>query len=446
MNIVLDHSDARPLPVQICASIRSLVVEGLLEPGEKLPSTRILAEQLGVSRGTIVTAFDQLIAEGYLVARHGSGTHINPALTPKPLHPHNHPLPAPPEQPLNELTPGLPDTRGLVTPEWRAAWRDAAANPTDLFSPLGLEALRREISHHLRHMRGFSIDPSRIVVTAGARDGMELFLKTQPSNLTVGVESPGYPSLRQIPTALGHTLVDIPTDGDGLTLPTTHVDAVIATPSHQYPYGTSMSATRRTELVAWARDNERWLIEDDFDSELRYLGQPLPALASLDPEHTILLGTFSSVISPSIGCGYVVFPASLMPRVEQIRDIFRCPVSSITQQALATYLASGALRRHTGRVRRSYRRRRDLVTNSFQGIPDVTLLPINGGLHAVLLCRDPESLRARARRRGVGLTLLADYWGGAHADEGIVLGFGHLSDSELEEALGIIAEELKNTP
>ena len=434
MNLGLDPNDSRTLPVQIAAAIREMVATGTLLPGEQIDSTRTLSAQLGVSRGTVVTAFDQLIAEGYLVASTGSGTRINPR-----LHPTKAPATAPKSHtppPLNrvELTPGLPDTTSLITPEWRAAWRDAAALAA---APL----LTQEIAHHLRHMRGLAVDPDRILVTAGAREGLALLLRGVGKQLRIGVESPGYPSLRKVPEALGHTLVEVPTDSEGVRVPLTDLDALIVTPSHQYPYGDSLSAARRTELVRWARETGVLIIEDDFDSELRYVGQPLPALTALEPEHTALLGTFSSVISPTIACGYLVVPEQLREPLVQQRQLFGQPVSSITQDALAGFMASGALRRHTGKMRRAYRRRRDLVTATFRTLPGVELLPIRGGLHAVLLCERPAAaVVTRAAEQGIGLTALADYWGGEEAPNGVVLGFGHLSDLELALALAAVAE------
>ncbi|MCT1409650.1 PLP-dependent aminotransferase family protein [Corynebacterium accolens] len=432
MPLRLDPADTRALPVQIADAVRADATSGALLPGEAVPSTRALATQLGVSRGSVVTAYEQLTAEGYLSAEVGSGTVINPRLPHSPP-PRPEPAPQPTPAPnLLELTPGLPDTAGIITPEWRAAWRDAAAQPLSDAPPLP-----HHIANHLRYMRGLRVDPRRIVVTAGARDGLALVLRTLGTALRVGVESPGYPSLRRVPQALGHELVNVPTDADGVTVPDTDLDALIVTPSHQYPYGASLPAERRAELVAWARQNGALLIEDDFDSELRYVGQPLPALAALAPERTVLLGTFSTVISPSIACGYVVVPDGLRGGIDKQRDIFGQPVGTIPQAALAHYLASGALRRHTGRMRRTYKRRRDLVADALGTLPGARLLPINGGLHAVLLCDPAIVLRAAAR--GIKLTPLREYWGGVDAEDGVVLGFGHLSDDDLRHSLSAVA-------
>lgn len=444
MNLTLDPTDTRTLPVQIAAAVRDQVARGLLRPGEPVASTRALSSQLGLSRGTVVTAYDQLLAEGYLVSEVGSGTRVNPRLQAPIPAVREVPAPAPQHPARLNLTPGLPDTRTLITPEWRSAWRLAASHVLADAPSAGLPALRAEVASHLRHMRGLVVDPARIIITAGAREGLSLLLRVMAGTrrLRIGVESPGYPSLRKIPAALGHELIEVPTDSEGVTVPAGvgapagSLDALIVTPSHQYPFGDSLSAARRTQLVAWARETGAWLIEDDFDSELRYVGQPLPALSSLEPARTTLLGTFSSVISPTIACGYLVVPPDLLDALSSERALFGQPVSLITQTALANYLASGALRRHTGSMRRAYKRRRDIVSAALGNIPGTQLLPIRGGLHAVLLCESPvEDIVQRAAEAGIGLTALADYWGGEDAPNGIVLGFGHLTDADLNDAL-----------
>lgn len=443
MHLELDDADPRPLPVRIASAVRALITGHILAPGDPVPSTRELATQLGVSRGTVVTAYDQLLAEAYLVSIVGAGTRVNPELhvpAPAPARP----TVAPTSSPAIALTPGLPDSAGLITPQWRAAWRSAASAPVTAIPPAGLPALRREVAAHLRHMRGLLVDPDHIIITAGARDGLVTLLRAAPHVRTIGVESPGYPGLRRVPAAMGRTLVDVPSGASGVAVPEADLDALIVTPSHQYPNGATLPAPRRAELVAWARESGALLIEDDFDSELRYAGQPQPALTSLAPDRTILLGTFTTLISPAVACGYVVAPPELMPDLVAVRELFGSTVAAMTQQALAEFLASGALRRHTGRVRRTYRRRRDLVLAALADAPGARVRPIDGGLHAVIECAHPAEVVAAAAARGVGITALADYWGGAGDPGGIVIGFGHLDDATLREALGVVRAALED--
>ena len=452
--LTLDSHQSMPIPTQLTTQIRQLIAEQVLSPGDHIPSTRALAKQLGVSRGSVVTAYDQLAAEGYIVTAHGSGTTINPSLhqlKPQELEAPETQLSNTPKNPYHlNLDPGVPDTSTLINSAWRASWRQASSHPPAQLPPQGLEDLRVEIAEHLRRMRGLITDPSRIIVTAGAREGLTLLLRTLQAPARIGVESPGYPSLRRVPHVLGHRIVDLPTDSEGLVvhnLPA-DLDAVLITPSHQYPYGGSLPAARRTELVNWAERTNTLLIEDDFDSELRYVGMPLPPLTSLAPERTILLGTFSSVISPHISCGYLVAPASLTAQLTDLRTVLGQPVSAITQSAVAHFLNTGALRRRTQRLRRVYSRRRTTVQHAFADVKDAELRPIRGGLHAVLICTKPaEVVVSDLAARGIGVTALAQYWGGSsNAENGIVFGFGSHDDDTLDWALSEIADATTSSP
>ncbi|WCC81059.1 PLP-dependent aminotransferase family protein [Cutibacterium equinum] len=349
------------------------------------------------------------------------------------------------------MTPGAPDTSGLANSAWRSAWRRACVQPRRITDPLGSPRLRHEIAEHLRQMRSLLADPRHVVVTGGARAGLAELIQVLCDGsgcLTVGVESPGYPSLRKVPTALGHRIIGLPTDDQGLDpdgLPTggdaRNVDAVLVTPSHQYPWGGSLSASRRAAVIEWAESAGCWIIEDDFDSELRHVGAPLPALASLDAQHTIVLGTFSSVLTPALGCGYLVVPPELVGPFARQRQATGQPVAAIVQEAVADYLSTGALRRRTQRMRQVYRRRRDTVIDILGSVPGATLQPIDGGLHAVLRVDGcEEEVVEGCRREGVGVTPLSTYWGSTDADAaGIVLGFGSHDDDTLAAALTTIA-------
>lgn len=483
--ISVDRADPRPLPVQIAAGVRELIASGVLSGGDHLPATRPLAVQLGVARGTVVAAYDELAAEGHLVADHGSGSVVRPSPTtapspttvvagdrsgaasatgrddatpppPRTTWPRSpsprarSPRGLPGSTALVDLPPGRPDTSTLADPHWRSAWRRAAARPCGpVTDPLGDPSLRDRIADHLRLMRGVVADPARIVVTAGAREGLASVLEalaTDPSHprpLSVGVESPGYPSLRKVPAALGHRTVDLPTDASGIdtsALPTGHLDAALVTPSHQYPHGGSLPGTRRVELAGWAARTGCLLVEDDHDSELRHVGTPLPALTTVAARDTVLLGTFSALLGPGLSCGYLLAPARLVDPLRRRRAALGQPVSAIVQTALADYLASGQLRRHTQRMRRVYRRRRQLVVDRLGHLSHGQLLPLEGGLHAVLVCRDEEAVVAGCAARGVAVTALSSYWGGAGARRGVVVGFGSHDDATLARALDVIAE------
>ena len=453
--IELDRSGEQSLPSQLADSIRQLATSGQLRPGDHLPSTRALAQRLEISRGTVVTAYEQLTAEGYLLAAHGSGTRLNPEFIQNPpIRQRLAPPSAPPTQTIS-LLPGRPYTEDLADAAWRSAWRRACSQPVP--SPqdrLGLWELRIQVAEHLRRMRSIFVDPSLIAITAGSREGLALTLlcikaltaQSQPSRtLTIGVESPGYPSLRRVPQRLGHQVLNLPTDSQGVNptkFPAQGLDAVLITPNHQYPFGTTLPAPRRSLLMSWAQNSGALIIEDDFDSELRYVGFPFPPVTSDANTRGVLLGTFSSVISPDLSCGYAVLPPEFVDHARKLRADLGSPVAAMTQRALAYYMESGALRRRTQRLRREYRRRQELVTRYLTDIPGARLHPISGGLHAVVESdREEDEIVRKLSARGIGVRRLSQYWGGSGTARGIVFGFGNVGKKDLEQSLVAIAHE-----
>lgn len=436
------------LPGQLTEQLRSLVTAGVLQPSDPLPSTRALAAQLGVSRGTIVSAYEQLTAEGWFSAQRGSATIVNPRLADMQLSaPATHRTPpaprtAPAPRPrLIDLRPGRPMTQGVAGAEWKSAWRRAGDDAVNSSPPrLGLPELRQQIAEQLR-LRGVVRDPSRIAITAGAREGLALLLLATRAR-TIGVEDPGYPSLRRVLKRYGARPVPLATDRHGLVtseLPHTAPDAVVVTPSHQHPLGGSLPADRRHQLLDWARAHDTLIIEDDYDSQLRYTSEPLPALASLDTtDQVILLGTFSKLLTPALGIGYVVLPEHLREPAAQVRDDCGDPVGLTAQRALAHYLATGALTRHTQRMRTLYRKRRALVTRELAGI-DGAVLPMDGGLHCVVTHdHDSAQVLAQIEEKGVRVTSLSDYWATDTGRGGLVFGFGDVSDAQLTRGLRAI--------
>ncbi|WP_282851546.1 PLP-dependent aminotransferase family protein [Gulosibacter sediminis] len=478
LSVSLDRAHPLPLPQQLAGSVRALIDRGVLRAGDALPSSRAWAARLGVSRGTIVTAFEQLTAEGYLTSQTGAATTVNPALG--QTHPGRRDaargaagipsLPSTggraPETSLDpiDLLPGQPSTGTLRTPAWRRAWRNAADADLATLPLAGDPRYLAAVSEHFRRMRGLARDAGNFLVTAGAREGLALIVQTIAAEragaapVRVGVESPGYPSLRRVLARLGCELVPLKVDRDGLRtdrLPrgAAKPDLVIVTPSHQYPFGGSLPISRRQDLLAWARTECVLIVEDDFDSELRYVGQPLPTLTALDRtgDGTVaLLGTFSSTVAPTIGIGMLGAPAPLRERLLATRADLGTPVSAVTQRAFAEYLASGELARHAARMRRSYRQRRAAVLAVLGDLPQVEVSPMDGGLHAVIHTRrDEAELMAACERAGVRVSPGAVYWrepssaspsgpsgaSSASASGSIVIGYAHLSEAQLAEGL-----------
>ncbi|MFW0120495.1 PLP-dependent aminotransferase family protein [Rothia sp. CCM 9419] len=488
--ITLNRNLTTSLPSQLAEKIRELILNGTLIASDPLPSTRTLAQRLNVSRGTIVSAYEQLTAEGYLHTTH-TGTTINPHL-PHPHNKHHTNTPQPttpthlstshlrtPQNTIIDLRPGTPDTSTLASTPWRAAWRTAAANVGTTYPATGSPTLKKELAEHLRITRNVITHPEELLITSGARDGFRLTLSTlrtiiKDRPLRIAVENPGYPSLQKIPATFGHTIMPIPLDTQGLNPqhlpPHTPPDIILLAPSHQYPLGTTMPITRRLELLEWAHKNKALIVEDDYDSELRYTGDPVPALASLTRSHhlashydcVVTLGSFAKTLSPAVGLGYLLTPQHLHEPLSTLRTQLGSPVSAITQEAMTLLLQNGTVRRHIAKMRRTYATRRRLVQNYYDHSKlsqQCTLLPMDGGLHAILkftsrahLSAEEQYLKeqkvvARAKEQGVSVRSLGEYWshnGMPRQDYGLIIGFGAVSERYLEQAMTLLTRIICN--
>ncbi|MCT1915781.1 PLP-dependent aminotransferase family protein [Kocuria rhizophila] len=330
-----------------------------------------------------------------------------------------------------DLRPGTGPVTALDTPAWRGAWRDAAGATARGETPGA--SLQEHLSAYLRLSRGIVRAPEDILVTAGVRDGLQLVLRVlglaRRRTLRVAVENPGYPALRRVVEAAGHTALPVTVDHHGLdpaALPTgcwggasrwdvsAPPDVLVLTPGHQYPLGGTMPVSRRAELLAWAREHGAVVIEDDYDSELRHTGQPLPALGALDTarDTVVTLGSFAKVLGSSVGVGHLVAPDPLLPDLLRAREDLGSPVSRVAQDAIARFMDAGEFQRHTARMRRSFRRRRSLVSDALAELPGVVVVPMAGGAHAVVEVPDEDAAVARARERGVLVSGLGEYWAG----------------------------------
>ncbi len=427
----------QPIPQQVVVDIRDRIARGGLAPGDPLPATRVLARDLGISRGSVVAAYDQLVAEGFLIATHG-GTRVNPKLPgPQPRR-RAVARAATKTSPPTELKPGAPVTGVLTTGLWRSAWRAAAADPRP-HPASGSAELRELLATHIRRTRQVDVDPAHILVTAGARDGLRLALSAIggcEGDLSAGalaIEEPGYPSLIGIARALGWRTVPVDTtafrDVQGSPELPTGTQAVLVTPNHQFPWGERMPAGQRLSLLAAARRAGAMIIEDDYDAELR--SAPAPLL-SLDPrERVVMLGSFAKTLSPAVGLGYLVAPEDVTTRMRPL-----CvPVSGIVQDAMTRFLSQDGLRRHVAQARRIERKRRELFTEVFpEGVP------MEGGLHAVVLLApqaDEADAVAACHRAGLGVAAISTYWAspGAPVGPGVVLGLGARTPAYLQELL-----------
>lgn len=450
----------------VAGRIRRLVDEGGLALGDPLPSTRRLALELGVSRGTVVSAYEQLDGEGWIrtsertvarVAAAPSSAAVPAAPAPPPS-----PRAAAPAPDLIDLRPGVPKATALSARDRRAAWSAAASAPLRdaLAEPAGVLDLRERVAAQLALVRGFAPSPDRILVCGGTSDAISLVVEALRMRLgrapVVVVEDPGYPAGRAAAVSAGAVLHALRVDDAGLDpdLVPAEADAVLVTPAHQYPMGAVMPIDRRRRLLARAAEIGATVIEDDYDSEFRHRGSPLPALAALDVAGVVVhLGTFSKNLDPALRCSYAVLPPT-GPVAEAVRAarLARGPVVADTVQlAVAHLIRSGALRRHIGRLRRDYAHKRRLILDRLPGLArlGVTAHALHGGLHVVLAWQERPASAEVVRgleRRGVRVADLAFYRVGPDAgQQGVVLGYGAATALQLDRALDALAAELRGT-
>jgi GntR family transcriptional regulator/MocR family aminotransferase len=409
---------AGPLARQLSQAIREAIRAGSLKPRELLPSTRSLAQSLRVSRGTVVQVFEQLIAEGFLESTGRSGTRVARALKDVAdgqrarRRASAQPIVLPPsaaaferiaeeftslrDVPFNISVPG-----GGVSPArvWQKLGnrvrKQPAAMPAGYSNPQGAFALRDAIAEFVRKSRSVRCDAGQVIITTGTQQG--LFLSYQVLLGTrdhVWVENPAYRGITAIFETMGRKdlMARVPVDGEGFDVETAmtqapNAKAAFVTPSHQYPLGMPMSMGRRNALLAWARAHGSWIVEDDYDSELRYAGHPFPSLQGLDPGRVIYLGTFSKILFPSLRLGYVVAPEPLVPAFCGARALIDRHPPNAEQQVLAAFIAEGHIDRHLRRLRTAYAEQREWLISLLPRLLPRRLgwiQPSDQGMHLLL--------------------------------------------------------------
>jgi GntR family transcriptional regulator/MocR family aminotransferase len=438
LSVHLDRARPEPLPAQLAAAVRGLVTDGTLSTGDRLPSSRALAADLRVARAVVEQAYDQLQAEAWVETRRGSGTFVaSGEALPVQAPPPRHATRQPPYIRLDAGTPWI-DPRHLAG--WRRAWREVSATrpPRGYPDPHGLPELREALAERLARTRGLTVSPDEILVTAGTTDGLRQLLGVLGPG-DVLVEDPGYRAAVETVRASGRAVVDHPASAPVTDL--SGCAAAYVTPAHQHPLGRVMPAADRLSLLAAARAARSVVVEDDYDSEFRYDVAPVPALAVLDRSRVAYLGTAAKSVSPGLRLGWLVAPPEVHERLVRRRTVTHDTPPWPTQRALLTLLRDGWVDKVVRTARRVYADRAPRVAAAVA--PHAELAGPLAGMYSTWLTEPAAAAAARASARAAGfdIPLLAEYCRGADL-AGIVVGFGGVTDAELDRALPAIAAGL----
>ncbi|NTU78812.1 MAG: PLP-dependent aminotransferase family protein [Chloroflexales bacterium] len=467
-NLTVDAANPTPRYRQIVAQLRAAIDGGTLAPETRLPPTRALATSLGVSRITAVAAYEQLIAEGYLVGRVGTGTRVADA----PPHPPARPMappdsaePAPPLAPFGAalaatplalpfehgpprlFRPNVPDLRLFPARLWvrllARQLRDGDLGLLGYGDPAGLPALRATVAQYLATFRGVQCTPEQVLITGGSQGAIALLARTllAPGD-TVWMEHPGYPDTAALLRASEMQLAAVPVDDDGLRVDVgealaPHARLAYVTPGHQMPTGASLSQERGLALLGWAARAGAWVLEDDYDGEYRYDGPPHPALQRFDQAGRVLyLGTFSKTLAPALRLGYLVVPPPLVEPLTRAQTLLVRQLPTLEQAALAAFIAEGHLARHIRRTREQYAQRRGALVAAIRAAfgERVIIGGSAGGLHLVVWLATRtrlERIVAAARHAGIELRTTAEYATEGAVRPGLLLGFALAEPDEL---------------
>jgi GntR family transcriptional regulator/MocR family aminotransferase len=448
--VELDRAAPEPLHRQLANGLRDAIRTGRLAPATRLPSTRVLAADLGVSRRLVVDAYSQLAAEGFLLSRHGSGTRVATV-----------DAASAPERDSGgrgrhfdiDFAPGTPDLGSFPRHAWLRALRQGLAeiesHAFGYVAPHGLHIARVAVADYLRRARGVLADPQHIVLCSGATQAIAL-LASVLSDQTLAMEDPGFWLHRMVLRHNGVEPIPIHVDDDGLDvadLADSGATTVVATPAHQSPTGVVLSATRRTALLQWARAGHL-VIEDDYDAEYRYDRAPVGALQGIAPDRVVYVGTTSKTLAPGLRIGWMVLPAHLVGPVTLSKGLADAGSSVMDQIAFAKLLTSGGYDRHLRQMRRRYLIRRNaLLWALARYLPEATVLGAAAGVHLTVRLPDGcpvADLVHRAAEMRVRVESLAPcYAEPQSAPPGLMLGYANLSESQIITGVGVLARAMR---
>jgi GntR family transcriptional regulator/MocR family aminotransferase len=462
-------------------ALRTEILEGRLRPGSRLPASRDLALQYGLSRGTVVVVFDQLRSEGYVVGRVGSGTRVNEVLPEDLLHApraaDRRPAPLPlPARPLSTFARQVTLFRGYEPRSLRAfranqpaldlfpttLWAKVAAHRLRRATPalllgtesLGYRPLREAVADYLRTSRGVRCEAGQVAIVSGVQEALDLVARLALNRGDrVAIEDPGYTGAARVFEAAGATVVPVPVDAEGITLEAARwrlVRLAYVTPAHQFPLGIPMSLPRRLALLEWARASGALILEDDYDAEYGYAGRPVPALQGLDRHGVVCFsGTFSKVLFPSLRLGYLVVPPDLVERVAAAKSVISRHAALLDQAVLCDFIADGHFGRHLRRMREIYATRLGVLLAEGRaqlgGLLEIS--EIEAGLQTVGWLSNAHTgteAEHAAAERGVEVTAISRYARAPLPREGLQIGFAAVDEEEIRRGVRELAVALSS--
>ncbi len=478
--IAIDRQSERPLPRQVYDGFRAAILRGELRPGQRVPSSRELATELRISRFPVLDAYAQLLAEGYFESQVGSGTFVSnslPQRNPQPNHLDSRPAGIRRLGRRSSLFPHFSET------PWRHGWgafgvhqpaldhfpfevwsrlvthhsREPRLHAIHHVDPLGLEPFRHAICDYLRTARAVHCDPHQIMVVSGSQQALEITARVllDPGD-SVWVENPGYLLMRSVLTGAGCRLVPVPVDEAGMDVAAgirgrRKARAAFVSPSHQYPLGSTMSASRRLQLLDWARRSGAWIVEDDYDSEYRYESLPIPSLQGLDTDlRVIYIGTFSKVLFPSLRLGYIVIPPDLVERFKAVRFAMDIFPTYLYQEVLTDFMRDGHFGRHIRRTRALYNQRRTVLVESIRELFG-NRLRVHGaeaGMHVTVTLPNGHQdieIATRAAKEKLWLWPLSPSYVSAPSEQGFILGFGSTPTNQIRQGVCQLREILASS-
>lgn len=452
--ITVDPADGRPLHEQLEHALRTAIRSGRLAAGSRLPSTRALSGELGVSRGVVTAAYAQLAAEGYLVTRQGAPVRVSDAIRGAEARPaarsmiHHYPY---------DLRPGMPDLVAFPRTRWlgalTASWRRSAATTLGEIDPRGVPELRDALAAYLDRVRGTAADPELLMVCTGFTQAFALTCRWLASQGvgTIAIEDPGWHTHAVVAEEHGLRALPVPVDEHGIdvaALSAADAAAVVVTPAHHFPTGAVLSAERRAALLDWAERHDRLIVEDDYDAELRYAGSPVGALQGLAPERVLYVGSASKRLAPGLRLGWALLPSWLTWPLVSAKAVADGGSEVLGQLAVADLIGRGELERHVRRMRLAYAARRAaLLAALAEHVPDARVGDDPAGLHELVWLpdgTDEAAVLAAAAHRGVGLEGLSWHRNSADGSPGLLAGYAALPEPSLREAVRRLGAAITN--